>query len=269
MRLEKRVVRTISPSSYSTPRRPVIVAHLTLLQTSVFLFLYSPPILAEPSSLQLRILEGDGLSVKAGAVSYRGFTIQVRDRDGVPVPGAEVMFRLPEQEPTGQFPGGSRTDRQTTDAQGKASTWGIRWGQAGTCHVSITASLKKLTAGTAVRVQVEEPAPAAASQPDGPSFEVEVKPQTVPPASQPDPAAEAAAAPQRPQGVFLERTTRLDEPIPGAKRKWVAITALVASGIGGLVAYRLTRQATPPAVPAAPVEPVLTLRLGNISVGKP
>src|SRR5262245_10716397 len=108
-----------------------------------------------PSTIQLSVLEGEGLVQSPGSVSYRGVSILVADSAGQPVPNARVTFRLPEADPSGVFPSGTRSEEQLTDAKGRASVWGIRWGAVpGICNLTITANVGGATAGSVVRVQI-------------------------------------------------------------------------------------------------------------------
>ncbi len=215
--------------------------------------------------------EGDGLQVKAGGPSFGGISALVTDGMGNPIPQAKVTFRLPAAGPTGIFPNGTRSEDQISDAQGKVSTWGIRWGtQPGDCHVAITAQHGGASAGTTARIRIvaaaqTTPAPVA-------SFEVEVaKPPPAPPPPEepaPDRPSTSAAAPDKRPGVLLTRTEGGEERISGGRAKWIVITLAAAGAVGGFAAYRLNGKRPAPTAPVA-TGPVLTLSVPTITIGKP
>lgn len=228
-------------------------------------------------NLQLAVTEGDGLEVKAGSRSFGGVSVVVTDGMGNPIPAAKVTFRLPESGPSGLFPNGKRSEDQVSDAQGKASTWGIQWGtQPGDCRVSITAQSAGTSAGTTARIRIAgkegEPKPAP-QPPKVASFEVEIA-KTPPARATPaaelplEPAAMDKAPAKRP-GVMLTRTEGGEERISSGRAKWVVITLGIVGAAGGFAAYRLNGK-QPAAAPAAVVTgPILTLSNPTITIGKP
>jgi len=250
----------------------------SLPRNSLLLFVF----LALPTAaqnLRLAVTEGDGLEVSAGSRSFAGVSVQVTDDMGSPIPAARVTFRLPENGPSGLFPNGKRTEEQATDAQGKASAWGIQWNaQPGNCHVSITAHHQGATAGTTARIRItqaaRENAPAA-------SFEVDINktPRPAPPpppedqtgaAAAPSPISPAPPEPGKRPGVLWTRTEQGEDRISGGRAKWVVITLGVAGALGGFAAYRLNGKTPVPATAASVVTgPVLTLSVPAITIGKP
>jgi len=107
--------------------------------------------------LQVRIVEGEGAVHRAGSRSSRPLTVQVTDETGKPVAGAAVSFRLPEEDPTGSFTGGLRSDVQITGPDGLASVWGIQWARIpGTVRVRITTAKGEARAGTICSVQLAD-----------------------------------------------------------------------------------------------------------------
>src|SRR5258708_13400092 len=116
MLLEEPVARTIllafSFESAATKHLRLITI-LSLLLASVCWG--ATPFATAPeteSSRLLKLVVVDGLneSFAAGKMSYRGFVVRVTNEVGRPVPDAQVTFQLPEQAPTGAFPGGQRTE---------------------------------------------------------------------------------------------------------------------------------------------------------------
>lgn len=98
--------------------------------------------------VQLRVVEGEGAIYPTGSRAARGITVQVTDETGSPVSGASVSFRLPDQGPSGTFNGGLRTEVVTTQADGRASIWGMQWNKtAGPFEIRITAMKDQARAG--------------------------------------------------------------------------------------------------------------------------
>ena len=98
--------------------------------------------------VQLRVVDGDGATYPAGARATRGLTVLVTDETGQPVSGATVSFRLPEQGPGGTFSTGLKTEVVTTQADGKASIWGMQWNKSpGEFEIRITAVKDQARAG--------------------------------------------------------------------------------------------------------------------------
>jgi hypothetical protein len=291
---KKPEARTISPWCYyglskflrTTAKRRLLSDFRSLLAVFLAIHLAAEPTV--PSTLSIQVLEGAALTPKSGSISYDGCTVLVTDGQGHPIPNAKVQFRLPEKEPTGRFPDGKNWEEQSSDAQGRASTWGIRWGQAGVSNLTIIARLGAATAGTTVRVNISGTsvlAPPKAEQPKSPppKKEAELSPPKQPSfevAAAPPPAASkevldsdessletSISADKRP-GVMLQRTAGPQEHIPNPKIKWALLGIAIAGGIGGGVYYKLTRQ-TPVVGPVEQQVPQLILRLPNVSVGKP
>lgn len=103
----------------------------------------------DPSSLQIRINEGDGQTYAIGSRATRGITLQIVDDAGKPVDGVTVAFRLPDSGPGGAFSNGSKTAIATTGPDGRASVWGMKWNsQPGAFDVRITATKGQARAGT-------------------------------------------------------------------------------------------------------------------------
>jgi hypothetical protein len=106
---------------------------------------------AETVLIQIRVLEGEGAVTIAGAKATRPITVQITDETGKPVSGAGVTFRLPEESPTGFFDTGLKSEIQITSDDGRASAWGIVWGDAaGPVKIRVTATKDVARAGTIV-----------------------------------------------------------------------------------------------------------------------
>jgi hypothetical protein len=90
--------------------------------------------------VQLRVVEGEGVTYRTGARATRGLTVLVTDEAGQPVDMASVSFRLPDQGATGTFNSGLRTEVVTTGPDGRASIWGMQWNKTpGPVQIRITA----------------------------------------------------------------------------------------------------------------------------------
>jgi hypothetical protein len=98
--------------------------------------------------LQLRVVEGEGVSYRVGTRATRGVTVMVSDEAGRPVDMASVSFRLPDEGASGTFNSGSRTEIATTGPDGRASVWGMHWNKTpGTIEIRISAVKDQVRAG--------------------------------------------------------------------------------------------------------------------------
>jgi hypothetical protein len=103
----------------------------------------------DPDILLIRIVECEGAVYSIGSRATRGITVQVTDETGKPVNNAAVVFRLPEDGPTGTFSSGMQTEAATTAADGRANVWGMQWNRtSGPLEVRITAAKGQARAGT-------------------------------------------------------------------------------------------------------------------------
>jgi hypothetical protein len=103
----------------------------------------------DPAILLIRTVEGEGAVYPVGSRATRGITVQVTDETGKPVDSAAVVFRLPEDGPTGTFSSGMQTEIVTTGADGRANVWGMQWNRlTGALEVRITAAKGQARAGT-------------------------------------------------------------------------------------------------------------------------
>jgi hypothetical protein len=98
--------------------------------------------------VQLRVVDGEGAVYAVGSRATRGLTVLVTDETGKPVEGASVSFRLPDSGPGGTFAGGLRSQVVTTQADGRASIWGMQWNKTpGPFEIRITAVKDQARAG--------------------------------------------------------------------------------------------------------------------------
>lgn len=169
--------------------------------------------------MRIEVLEGEGAVHRMGSIAYTGATVRIVDSTGIPVPGAKVTFQLPSEGATGVFASGGLTEEADSDAEGKASVWGIRWSTVpGPSTISVVARQGEFSAGTTVRVQVVPANGTAvtASRTDAPR-------QLIPRHAVPPPVTAAAvseqppASPPQPQPQAASptpdyRTTHSDTP---------------------------------------------------------
>lgn len=194
---------------------------------------------AETVLIQIRVLEGEGAVNIAGAKASRPITVQITDETGKPVSGAGVTFRLPEESPTGFFDTGLKSEIQITSGDGRASAWGIAWGnEPGPVKVRVTATKDVARAGIIVSQFVTAPTATAAV------------------------------------GVVAVKPVVHNEPVVAPKKKsnrwWVvglagggALAAGILAGRGGAAAV------TNPSNPTAPPIPTISIGQPTITVGKP
>jgi hypothetical protein len=98
--------------------------------------------------VQLRVVEGEGLTYRVGTRATRGLTVLVTDEAGLPLDMASISFRLPDEGATGTFNSGLRSEVVTTGPDGRASVWGMQWNKtAGTIQIHITAVKEQARAG--------------------------------------------------------------------------------------------------------------------------
>jgi hypothetical protein len=116
------------------------------------------PALAQVAILQIRVIEGEGAVHLPGLRSTRPITVEITEETGKPVAGTAVSFHLPEDGPGGSFANGLRTEVVVTDAQGRASLYGLVANRIpGRFQIRILASKEQARAGTVSFQYVAEP----------------------------------------------------------------------------------------------------------------
>jgi hypothetical protein len=104
---------------------------------------------SDPAILLIHIVEGEGAVYPIGSRATRGVTVQVTDETGKPVDNAAVVFRLPQDGPSGTFSSGMQTEVVPTGVDGHANVWGMQWNRVtGPLEVRITAAKGQARAGT-------------------------------------------------------------------------------------------------------------------------
>lgn len=116
--------------------------------------------------VQLRVVDGEGVTYRTGTRATHGITVLVTDEAGQPVDMASISFRLPDQGATGTFNSGLRTEVVTTGPDGRASVWGMQWNKtAGPVQIRITAVKDQARAGIiSTQYLSDTVAPAAGGQ---------------------------------------------------------------------------------------------------------
>lgn len=104
---------------------------------------------AQSTVLQIRVVEGEGVTHALGARAAKFFVVKITDDLGEPVTGALVSFRLPEEGPGGLFANGLRTEVVTTGPEGIASAPPVRWNRLpGAFELRVVAAKAESRAGT-------------------------------------------------------------------------------------------------------------------------
>lgn len=102
-------------------------------------------------NLKIVIIEGDNFTNNIKKRTSREPIVEVRDRNNRRVPGAAVIFQLPQSGPGGTFLDGSKVLNVITGSDGRAVARGLRPNNAaGTFQISITASAGGETATLAI-----------------------------------------------------------------------------------------------------------------------
>jgi hypothetical protein len=104
----------------------------------------------EPGGLRLVVVQGEGAFNDVRRKVGRDPVVEVRDENGRPAPGAQVVFTLPETGPSGIFAGGGKTFTTTSDPNGLAAARGLKPNTVeGRFQIKVTAALGGRT-GTAL-----------------------------------------------------------------------------------------------------------------------
>lgn len=100
-----------------------------------------------PTSLNVVVVEGEGVMAAAGQRVSPEPKIRVIDQNQNPVAGAAVVFTLPTEGATGEFGNRQKTLIVNTDKAGLATAQGLRMNNvAGLSSIHVTASYKGLSA---------------------------------------------------------------------------------------------------------------------------
>ena len=114
---------------------------------------------ADFATLNIKVVEGDGMVYAPGSRATRGISVEVADELGRPVPGVSVIFQLPDDGASGVFLNGAKSDIVNTGEDGRATVWGMRWNKTpGVVNVRITAAKQGVRAGIIVPQRLDEAA---------------------------------------------------------------------------------------------------------------
>jgi hypothetical protein len=186
------------------------------------------------------VLEGEGAIHTAGTRSNQPIVVFLTDEAGLPVEGASVSVRLPDESPTGLFASGIRTEIALTGADGRIVIRGIQWARAaGPVQLRITASKGGARAGILSTQYITEPSGGQ-------------------PRRGPDPAGGGARPP-----------ARIEQP---SRSKWILLAALIGGAAAGGVAAAAhggRSNAGGSVSPPANTQPGAVIGVPNISVGRP
>lgn len=241
---------------------------------------------AAAQTLQVRIVESDGPQALVGSQTTKGFTVEVTDSTGKPVPDAAVALRLPDEGATGTFADRSHSAVVYTDATGRAHVNSIHWAETpGVVSIRVTATKGTNHAGVLVEQNLTANIPtrpsstpkstpasfAAQTAVSSPHVMVQAPPQpgTLQPVAQNAAATQAPASPdatpQAPPAVTVSNTPGADAPHKSHTKTWL-ILALVAAGAGAGVAMAGKGKSSGSSASAAPS---LSITNAGNSVGSP
>lgn len=172
----------------------------------------APPAPVLPA-LRVRVVEGDGAVHRVNTRTSDRLTIQITDTTGQPVSGAVVSFQLPDRGPGGMFANGLRTDIQTTDDRGLASSDTIDWNnRTGALQIRVLARREQsVTTVSSPQYLTEFAAASPAPEPTT----VAVAPRQTVPSAQPVSPEPAQPAPPRREVVTAVR--KADETVDQEK----------------------------------------------------
>jgi hypothetical protein len=133
-------------------RQGLIAAFLFLLQLGQAPAWAQTPATPPPApQLRIVVVEGDGAINNIRQRVSQEPVVQVEDENHMPAAGAAVVFFLPNDGPSGEFPNGTRTLTLTTNAQGRATAAGIRRNNlSGQMQIRVTASYQGQTASAVI-----------------------------------------------------------------------------------------------------------------------
>lgn len=134
-----------------TPGRLSSIQALCTILSALLLWSAQPRLLAqdaaaEPTSLEIVIVEGEGAVDNIRQRTAREPIVQVQDQNRKPVAGAVVTFLLPGNGPSGTFANGLRTLTVTTDQTGRAVATGFQPNTvAGKVNMRVNATFRNQT----------------------------------------------------------------------------------------------------------------------------
>ncbi|MEP7367079.1 MAG: hypothetical protein ABI972_27790 [Acidobacteriota bacterium] len=109
----------------------------------------------QATTLKIRPADAKQLQQSLVVGQSQAITVIVEDGAGNPIPQAAVSFRLPDQDPTGLFTNGLRSEIAITGSDGRATLAPVRWGDtAGSIPLRVTAAKGTARAGVVLQIEV-------------------------------------------------------------------------------------------------------------------
>jgi len=202
--------------------------------------------------MQLRLVEGESTEVLAGSRVGKGFLVEVVDSSGAGIPGAALVLRLPDADPTGRFADGTHAAVTYTDQTGRARIAGIQWNAApGVVAIRVTASRGTAHAGMLIQqtltpvnmgalvppvshTAADALPPAVALLPTAPPLDTRPIAKVIAPGQSVTvtPRLDAPARLQNPEPAVSVTSASPGESKHSSKTKWIILLAAVAAGAG-------------------------------------
>jgi hypothetical protein len=114
-----------------------------------------------PDQLRITILDGDNAIDNTRQRTVREPIVQVEDEHHNRIPGAIIVFMLPDQGAGGTFLNGERSLTVTTDSQGQAVAHGLRPNSLiGKYEIRVNASYQGMTGHAVIHRENAAPPPA-------------------------------------------------------------------------------------------------------------
>jgi hypothetical protein len=237
----------------------------------------------QPAALQIRLADAGRAIVEANTF-VKGYAILVTDSSGLPVAGAAVAIRLPEDGATGFFTDGAKSAVAYTDASGTARFDQVNWGPTlGIVSIRVTAVKGDVHAGALLEQTIVARLAASTSAPkaeativpwgQSESTTAEARPKPGTPIS-----VHSVSSGGSPEKVPLPSTPTAASTVPnvsivttsgskgglGSSKKWL-ILAAVAVGAGAGIALALASKGGVAAVASS--TPSLSIGTPTVSVG--
>jgi hypothetical protein len=174
------------------------------------------------------------LKIVAAANGPNRIDVTVTEESGAAASDAAVVFRLPDEEPTGSFPDSTHATVAYTDITGHASATGMQWdAEPGTVAIQIVATRGALQGTTTL----EHVIGAAPSRPVPPPRIASAAPIQQPGTPQPKPETpiQTERAPVIPRVSITAPPKNERLHSGGGGKKWILL-AVVAAGAGAGVA---------------------------------
>lgn len=242
---------------------------------------------AEPGAvpqIRISVVEREAPSVTAGSTAVKGFTVLVADAAGAPVSDSAVVFRFPDDGPSGSFADATHSAIVYTSADGLARISGIKWSdKPGPVAIKVLATkgdaragimlMEMLTAAATEQPPAGLPAPVTAPVQQQPAAPAVAAPQTATAAVKPvlprptDAPSTVAAEPhsiaEEPE-VSVTNGKTVDTASHSSHKKWIILAAIVAAAAGAGIAMGTKGKSSSTASTSG-----VTVGTPTVSVGQP